>query len=164
MPEPRIAANQEIMLKWAEALESGDYEQGKGTLRRRLLDEVTGEDTGKVEQCCLDVLIDVCRANGLDFPKAQVTTGGMVAMDYVYRAADGEEYTESGVLPGPVMTYAGLFQTDPALYVPTEAEVDVTSATQANDQQGMPFPEIAAAVRYTYLPTEDTPPAEEVDG
>lgn len=163
MPVAKIAANREIMLKWAEALESGNHVQGKGTLRRRVLDDVTGEDTGKVQQCCLDVLIDVCRANGLNFPKAQVTAGGMVAMDYVYRAADGEEYTESGVLPGPVMTYAGLFQTDPALYLPNE-NGDMTSATHANDQQSLTFAEIAVAIRHTYLPTEDAPPAEEADG
>lgn len=50
--------NQEIALRWAEALESGDYAQGYGALRVNRYDDGSFEPVG-VGYCCLGVLCDV---------------------------------------------------------------------------------------------------------
>lgn len=50
--------NQEIALRWAEALESGDYAQGYDALRVNRYDDGSFEPVG-VGYCCLGVLCDV---------------------------------------------------------------------------------------------------------
>jgi hypothetical protein len=45
---------------WTEALESGKYPQGEGWLC-----QISGEDEGKAEWCCLGVLCDVAIKDGL---------------------------------------------------------------------------------------------------
>lgn len=49
----------EDIQKWVEALESGDYKQTKGTLKRKRKD-------GKVGYCCLGVYAEVCLNENVD--------------------------------------------------------------------------------------------------
>lgn len=60
-------ANTENMAKWAEALESGEYEQGRNHLA------IIGEDTesGKTFYCCLGVACEVAIKNGVELSKTQ---------------------------------------------------------------------------------------------
>lgn len=79
--------NQEIKARWVDALRSGDYEQGTGTLRNR-------DD----KFCCLGVLMDLAvKAGVIEEPK----TYGLDTMYYY------ENHITSDLHP-KVMEWAGI--------------------------------------------------------
>lgn len=155
-PDPE--REQRVRLKWAEALESGKHMQGQAYLRMDELDE-QGEPTGRILQCCLDVLNDVCRADGLDLPepvKPSSCTHTRV-YEYTFFNAVGTEYSENALLPEMTMRYAGIDDATCPLDVGSGFR---TEATVLNDGEGWTFPQIAAAIRRTFK----LPPQEETSG
>ena len=81
---------------WVEALESGRYVQGFGTLTRR--------DASGDKDCCLGVLCKLAVAAGV------ILEGREVDIGHVVLSYDGDV---SGVLPPAVMQWAGLIKSDP---------------------------------------------------
>lgn len=131
-------ANTENMAKWAEALESGEFEQGTGHLAIVELSS-TGEPL-KTLHCCLGVACEVAMRNGVELVKIQGSSDGRAVLFY-----DGE----SGVLPHKVQEWLGLDETN-------ESEggnpyLSEGSATELNDDAGFTFREIGEQVRLTFL-------------
>lgn len=91
-----MSMNEEIKVRWVEALESGRFVQAKGSLRKKL-------GSGGYGHCCLGVLCELALEAGLLVRGRRET--------YVSRAADGE--VASIVLPRVVMEWAGLEQCNP---------------------------------------------------
>lgn len=61
--------NPEIKKKWIEALESGEYTQGQGYLKRR------GLDDGVVRHCCLGVLCEILNSPWIEDEDGVFVTG-----------------------------------------------------------------------------------------
>ena len=88
--------NEDIKAQWTTALRSGEYPQGKGTLRT--------EDG----YCCLGVLCDLAvKAGEIVEPVAKPRSG--INLDEVYYEYDGEP----SVLSTPVRNWAGLDMSNP---------------------------------------------------
>lgn len=124
----------EVIEKWVKALESGDFEQGRGTLRN-----IDGH------YCCLGVLCEIAVAEGvIGQPK-------LAGRDYTFGTSG-----ESAALPYEVMDWAGLEYADPPLVFTEAAGVErVSSCIAVNDGDAMVFTEIAALIRRNYLETAD---------
>lgn len=89
----------EIKERWLEALESGRYKQARGTIRSWGI----GSGVESIRYCCLGVLCDLYLR--------EVTTTQLeydVEWDRVIERG-------SGHLPGDVMKWAGLKETNPSL-------------------------------------------------
>lgn len=120
----------EIMTEWADALESGEYEQGRSYLR-----------TGDNAFCCLGVLCEIAVKHGVIRPGAR-------AWGTTYHYGRGGY---GSVLPDEVRAWAG---------VSSEGTLvdDLTELTGLNDS-GTPFTEIAAIIRQgrvrEYAPEDD---------
>lgn len=114
--------NNDRLLLWVEALESGDYQQVRDTLR------------SEWGFCCLGVACEVAMANGLDI---DVREGDNV---WFY---DGQ----ADALPTSVQDWYGLDNTNPVLKFPDGVRAD---CIVANDSYGDSFVSIAKAVRNTY--------------
>lgn len=113
--------NEDVKELWTEALRSGDYEQGKGSLTNI-------DGTGTKYFCCLGVLCAVAVANGLDL--------------LVYEDEDRVTYNgASAYLPEAVMEWAGLEQEDPPLLKP-ETDNEYWASTW-NDVHNTSFNRIA---------------------
>ncbi len=103
--------------RWVEALRSGQYQQGQDYLHPT-----------RESFCCLGVLCDLYR----------VEQGkGEWAMEAFFPGPDNE-HREDGVLPAPVMEWAGM-QTSDGGY---SGEMSLAAA---NDE-GAAFPELAALI------------------
>lgn len=128
------------LLKWVEALESGEYQQGRGALRN-------DDDT----YCCLGV---ACEVSGLGS-----WTGGMHTYTFL---VDGGG--EQSVLPAAVSAWLGLPECeahddpyDSCRVTGTEPHQDIelsdgASGIGLNDDRHATFADIAAAIRRDYLP------------
>lgn len=111
----------EVRDLWVDALESGEYPQTTGMLRR--LDNA-GNIAG---YCCLGVLCDL------------------------YERATGNalDVLQWGQLPPTeVRDWAGMNRTDPNLWMDPE-EIRTEQATSLNDDCGWDFAQIARAIRNT---------------
>ncbi len=119
----------EIKELWVNALESGEYIQGKGRLCLN----------GKY--CCLGVLCDLAVKKGV-IPRAVET-----------RVAEGvaKEYGvggETSFLPDEVRTWSGIGFADPYLPVPRRHSVSVSAKTLSNmNDDGISFTEIATKIK-----------------
>lgn len=115
---------QEIKERWVEALRSGKYEQGTGSLT-----------TGSGRYCCLGVLCDLAVADGAIEPPTLVEgvegRGDVMA----YRA-------ETEHLPRLVQLWAGLEQHSPEVLVDPD-EGSWQELVELNDNTGLNFHEIA---------------------
>lgn len=109
------------LAKWADALESGEYEQGSHALRY-----------GN-RHCCLGVACELAIRDGVPVEV------GRYSMNDDLHTYDGE----SGGLPERVQEWLGVEHRD----VPIGA---YRSAVSMNDFQGASFREIAAAIREEY--------------
>lgn len=119
--------NKEVIRKWVEALESGEYTQGSGAL-------APFDGNGKVTYCCLGVLCE------LAFRDGKCSQAYRLDNDVLsYDAA--ETY-----LPRSVVEWAGLDGTDPFVIVNNGS----TSLSKVNDD-GMPFKLIAKLIRERFL-------------
>lgn len=112
---------QEIKERWVEALRSGKYEQGTGSLT-----------TGSGRYCCLGVLCDLAVADGAIEPPI-VVEAGMLA--YGTRG-------ETEHLPRVVQRWAGLDQDSPEVLVDPD-EGSWQELVELNDNTGLNFHEIA---------------------
>lgn len=113
--------NKERLLLWVEALESGNYQQGRGHLR------YTDEETEQTTHCCLGVAAEVCERNG----GAKFVNPGGAFLHF-----EAQEWYG-----------LGRYAYNPNLE--TE-DGDLLSATTLNDSKGFDFPTIAAAIRRTF--------------
>ena len=122
----------EIARLWAEALESGEYKQGRTLLHNAKTNEY----------CCLGVLCELAIQAGVPVVKAPAN-GNRTAYSGIM-SYDGR----SGYLPESVSDWAGLPTEvgDPQLGL-TRSEL----ATSLNDTYRRTFKEIAAAIRRTFL-------------
>lgn len=139
---PKLDCNQENMLKWVEALESGDWQQGREYLER--------ETAYGLQHCCLGVACRVAIDDGV----------GIVvkAEDSATRFADVPEAFGSVAFPPlAVMEWLGVkvnedTEPDPIIEYEHAGGVEVSlTATAANDGKEYTFAEIARALRETYL-------------
>ena len=125
--------NKENIKLWAEALESGEYKQGQGCLKRTLPD-------GTAEYCCLGVATVVAMKAGV-----HMTIGPCDMKTYENETAyDGE----ASVLPAAVMDWLGVDYCNPIL---TDVNGRQEGAYAWNDQVNATFPEIGAMIRHTFL-------------
>jgi hypothetical protein len=82
--------NPEIRARWTAALRSGDYPQGLEALRQV-------RDGGEYEYCCLGVLCELARAEGVE-----------IALEYDEDEGVWSYDGESAYLPPAVAEWAGL--------------------------------------------------------
>jgi hypothetical protein len=119
----------EIKKLWLDALRSGEYQQGRHTLR--------GDDE---RFCCLGVLCDLAVkakiVNWGEWPECQVEDEDSNRL--CYRIGGATCYP-----PQPVMDWAGLEQCDPLLNCGEESQ---HSCSQLNDKFGQDFEAIARAI------------------
>lgn len=132
--------NTAVIEKWVEALESGEYEQGVGTLRR------TTFDGNKF--CCLGVLCDIAVKEGV-IPEPTVydstATYGVAREVDVYRnAVSVYRETSNSALPAAVQEWAGVDSPSPMM-------ASGSGLITLNDNAGLNFDEIAAELRETFL-------------
>lgn len=144
-PEPTQEQVQ-ILLDWAEDLESGNRIQTKERLTRLHPD-------GSRSHCCLGVLSD--RAAQAGVLNAHLpTAGGQVAYG---------DYREHADLPVEVQQWTGLIGGSPSLQVPEHLQYKLgqdsqtlyrgsgrVSAMSLNDVYDFTFPEIAECIRFTF--------------
>lgn len=115
---------------WADALESGDYDQCKGAL--------TIETDGKKAHCCLGVLTELAAEAGVtQRAESPGSLTGLIAY------SDGTSLGATALPPRAVMDWAGLDESNP--------HVDYAGSRFAlahlNDELGLSFAEIAQLVR-----------------
>lgn len=113
-----------------EALRSGEYQQGEGSLRRNL--------EGDPKFCCLGVACDVAKKNGLEIK----ILGDEENDNDVFYDDEGE------FLPNSVRDWYGFADWDPT--VDTELHGKIP-ATEANDNYKLEFLPIAKAFEDEYL-------------
>lgn len=129
MLAPLTAQQGSVLDDWADALESGDYPQGRSVMANN-----SGE--GQWEYCCLGVFCDVLDKRGL-IPEGWVWNG-------VVLVEQDTGNVWSAVPPSTVMRVAfGNNEMDPGPSRSTFADV----FARANDALGKSFIEIAHAIR-----------------
>lgn len=131
---------QKIAMMWADALESGAYEQANGTLRKEeVIIAEGGEDAFTSSFCCLGVL---CNLHAQTHPRLAATQ------------TDSSSYLgEEDYAPKEVMKWSGLktqagqfkFKDQSKAYDPI-TNCDRTLA-DLNDEEELNFEEIAAVIR-----------------
>lgn len=154
--------NREVIEQWAIALESGEYPQTRGALRR-----VRPYGDHPAGFCCLGVLTDLAVKGGVT-EAARENEDGTVS----YRNSwdENDPGLEMSQLPRIVQVWAGLPMANPIVsYLRTpeevqeefeeavyesidEVEVEAgTSLAELNDVYGQTFPEIAQIIRDNFL-------------
>ena len=124
----------EIQKLWVEALRSGTYRKGLGTLRKAYKNKSD-------EFCCLGVLSDLAVKHGVEVKISfnEVVLGNPEKPTGVY-AYD----TTTTCLPNSVMEWAGLGSPDPKVKRnPSEVEDNLSNF---NDLYDLPFSEIARLI------------------
>jgi hypothetical protein len=120
--------NHEIAKEWVTALRSGEYQQGRGQLK-----------SGN-EFCCLGVLCDLARKQGVGFWDGNV---------FVQNIINGEPQKDSGVLPPFIRQWADISESTGDVEVLTDNDDEdgpqKTALSEMNDE-GMTFPAIAAFI------------------
>lgn len=133
--------NAEIIEKWVEALESGEYQQTTSYLARPTM---TG---GPIGYCCLGVLCDLAVKDGVIAEPETVREDDQKLLKF-----DGDTRD----LPLSVCEWAGLVDSDVDLDIPENLAEDVPdgrsqeTAIALNDSYDFSFRKIAACIRETY--------------
>ena len=122
----------DVMNKWIEALESGDYAQTRGALG------VDGLEGGKPSFCCLGVLCELAVQEGI-IPDP--LRGDAENATRLYGEAGN-----SGALPVEVRKWAGL-ATNNGTYDGADKNL-----VGLNDSYGYSFEQIASVIREKFLP------------
>lgn len=133
--------SRENILKWVEALESGEFIQGKGSLSQY-------HSTGTT-YCCLGVACEVYNRNVPADKRLKEVCHSKLNNKIGYWGSN-KDY---GVLPFVVAEWLGVL-TNPIFDFRREYGRDFLAA-EANDLLGKNFLEIAAAIRRTYLDNEN---------
>jgi hypothetical protein len=118
--------NAEVKAKWVAALLSGEYKQGKGWLRSR-----------QDDYCCLGVLCDLARADGVGYWSLTADKTGVSIYRYV---AEGQ--MDGAELPNAVQEWAGLGEPDPT--VPMNSAVEFANYPTGEDTSAMQETTLAA--------------------
>ena len=126
--------NEDRVLLWINALESGEYTQCQGVLERDELD-------GTKKHCCLGVAQRVAFANGFSI--------GNRTPDDMYW---GEAGMNSRV--GEWYGFDAYNEQDPIL-VDSDGDTDHITCVDANDKHHWNFARIAAALRERYISPPD---------
>lgn len=151
---PEFTPNKKVIEKWVTALESGEYDQGRGYLNT---------NTGL---CCLGVLCELAVQDGVINPG--VKERGFVAYEDPRDVEVNGSYNDKPYdqMPPPaVMEWVGLDPEHPKAvatvgeWIYDEVGYDgreeqVTKPVELvhlNDEEGFSFSQIAAALRETYL-------------
>lgn len=137
------------MLAWIEALESGEFDQAKGCLRKAETARAQGGDNrAETGYCCLGVACEVARKAGAVDGEWEANTE---RPQFVVRKDGEAEESAGGALPLAVQDWLGVDSSDP--------RVLGTCASTRNDQDGWTFAEIATALReqFGYPPKAETP-------
>ncbi len=112
----------EIRAQWVAALRSGNYRQGKGTLRR--------DSDGTF--CCLGVLCELAVAAGVtDRQPSGYGRGG---------------WWSASALPISVQEWAGLANPDPRVFDPLSGRVRSLASLNDRDTEGRTFDQIAVLI------------------
>ena len=119
-----------IATMWADALESGEYEQGRSVLARSFPD-------GRTEYCCLGVLCELAIEDEVDVPKRTAGAADGRGDDFVTQYGRDQE---ADLLPNEVRVWAGM-QTRCG-----DASVMPDSLVTLNDN-GTSFARIADTIR-----------------
>ena len=130
-----MSMNPKIKAQWLAALRSGEYQQGKGALRRTI--------QGEEKFCCLGVLCELA-------VKAEVTPAPVVDSHQPTLAAWQYENGNWGSLPPSVRDWAGLLSVDPSVIVtsgsanhPVRHEQNLS---ECNDDLRLTFAQIADVI------------------
>ena len=121
-----LEMNPEIRARWAAALRSGDYEQGRDNLRR-------GD-----KFCCLGVLCDLAIKDGEPVSASEIAEADGGA----YWGYDGHPY----YLPASVREWAGLTCGNPEVEVKGVDGLSWATLAAMNDDQHFSFARIADAI------------------
>jgi hypothetical protein len=139
-------ANAVVIEEWVKALESGEYGQTMGVLRR-----VDG-DAGF---CCLGVLCDLAVKHDI-IPEPVPDTDPDSDYEYPFLryGASGDQST--GALPSAVIEWAGLPDSDPQVTAAVDSYgPDRFELSRLNDTFGWGFNQIAEAIRAEYLTKDE---------
>lgn len=129
--------NKENIRKWVDALESGEYEQCTGRLRK--------DDEEVQSFCCLGVVTDLYAKE-----TGEKWFAGYDELPSRDHLTDSEMLVaNAGGLPNPVYKWLGLSSIDPELDIDSDGHTE--AATTLNDSRGWSFKQIAQAIRRTYL-------------
>lgn len=127
--------NQAIKTSWMDALRSGNYTQGTGTLR-----------SISNNFCCLGVLCDLyIKETGL---AAWIDDDPEPTHRYIFRPNDPTCPTESGYLSAEVRTWAGISDQNPMVRLENGS---YSRLTALNDTECRTFPEIADIIQTNEL-------------
>lgn len=132
---------------WATALESGEYKQGTGCLRKEpdpACDNETCCPANTTTYCCLGVLTDVVSSK---MPSVGAwESGGFRSI--------GDAYVVNDYAPPVIQDVTGLSHHNPVLFRRSDEsgvlEGLLVRAAGANDAEGLTFAEIAAHIRENY--------------
>lgn len=113
----------EVLVPWLAALRSGRYTQGRNYLWTR------DNQTGSTYHCCLGVLCELARAEGvvvLDKDPGTLTTTGR------YRSSDQDvDLGDAVLLPTAVVAWAGLEDESPVV-----AGIELTTRNDGAEDDG----------------------------
>lgn len=101
-----MRVNKEHIKLWHDALVSGDYKQGTGTLGRN------------GAYCCLGVACEVAIKHGVPLERQERDAGyNGVQIEYLWNSEEtGVAHTEKGLLPFPVVAWLGVDRNNPMVY------------------------------------------------
>lgn len=140
--------NKTNILKWAEALESGQYPQATGALAAYL--HTDNDEPPTIGYCCLGVACIIAANNGIDLTNHtnhnDPTHDDDTTDHNLFWFADHDSD-----LPEAVQQWLGIDDSDPQLIT---ADGSTRRAITLNDDNHYTFTEIAAAIRRTYLTNE----------
>jgi len=139
--------NLERLEMFIQALESGEYKQGKERLTKILPD-------GTKEHCCLGVMCEVAIANGLEIETIAVSVGFEGEKNVLYGETGRRDF-----LPKEVQRWYGVNTNNFMIPVPCGDENcnSTHSATYANDMFGSDFQAIANGFRTLFnIPKNET--------
>lgn len=123
-----------IKAQWVAALRSGEYRQGRHVLHN--VDENT--------YCCLGVLCDLAVKAGVMSPGRREWNSSVGGDMEVYGVAGDRAAQGAVTLPVEVITWAGLEDSNPAVYV--EDEDGDEYLAELNDGYEYSFEQLAALV------------------
>jgi hypothetical protein len=141
-----MEVNKENMRLFIEALRSGKYQQGTGTLI-----EVGGD--GVKRHCCLGVACEVAIANGVVLQSELVSSAPESFTRYHWDGGKTASY-----LPAPVVQWLGIDEREgpdtPVNPKLLHEKGNLIGATTLNDSYSLTFSQIADAFEKTYLPED----------
>jgi hypothetical protein len=133
-----VSVNKDNILRWVEALESGEYQQGVGYLHNR--------DNNLF--CCLGVACDLAYKDGAVTKHEVNEDDSWASPKWAVRYGSPKL---SSVLPYEVVEWLGIASAIPSV----EYDGGRTELTVLNDGHGCSFAEIAQFIRNEYLMHHD---------